>query len=116
MSILDYLLRRKPKTASVAKDRLQIILAHAHSDRSDPDFLPVLKRELLDVISRYVNVDLDQVEVNLDHDGDHEILEVNVVLPESEHFQIPKMQPQKTSQKTHKPYKTRKNRKSAARA
>jgi len=112
MSIIDYLLRRKPKTASVAKDRLQIILAHEHSDRGVPDFLPALKRELLDVISRYVKIDLDQVDVNLDRNGDHEILEVNVILPESEHFQKPKLQ----SSKTHKPYKSKKSRKSAARA
>jgi len=84
MGILDYLLRRQKKTASVAKDRLQIILAREHSDRDGPDFLPDLKRELLEVVSRYVNVDLDQVQVNLDREGDCEILEVNVMLPENE--------------------------------
>lgn len=84
MALLDYFIRRRSKTASVAKDRLQIILAREHSDRDGPDYLPELKRELLAVISKYVNVDLEQVKVNLDHDGNCDILELNIVLPEPE--------------------------------
>ena len=82
MSILDYLLRRQKKTANVAKDRLQIILAREHTDRDGPDYLPAMKRELLEVVSRYIDVDLDQIQVNLDKDGDCEILELNIVLPD----------------------------------
>lgn len=82
MSILDYLLRRQKKTANVAKDRLQIILAREHSDRDGPDYLPALKRELLEVVSRYIDVDLDQIQVHLDKTGDCEILELNIMLPE----------------------------------
>lgn len=84
MSLLDYLLRRNKKTASVAKDRLQIILAREHSDRDGPDYLPALKRELLEVISRYVAVDMDHIQMNLERDGDCEILELNIQLPETE--------------------------------
>lgn len=82
MSILDYLLRRQKKTANVAKDRLQIILAREHTDREGPDYLPAMKRELLEVVSRYIDVDLDQIQVNLDKDGDCEILELNITFPE----------------------------------
>ena len=85
MSILDYLLRRQKKTANVAKDRLQIILAREHSDRDGPDYLPAMKRELLEVVSRYIDVDLDQIQVNLDKDGDCEILELNIMLPDQGH-------------------------------
>lgn len=82
MALLDYFIRRRSKTANVARERLQIILAREHADRDGPDYLPELKRELLAVISKYVNVDLEQVKVNLDRDGNCDILELNIILPE----------------------------------
>ncbi|MFC1751262.1 cell division topological specificity factor MinE [Pseudomonadota bacterium] len=82
MAILDYLLRKKKKpTASVAKERLQIILAHENGNHSGPDYLPELKQELLQVISKYTHIDLDEIKVQLDKDDGCDILEVNVVLP-----------------------------------
>jgi len=81
MSLLDYLLRKKKKpTASVAKERLQIILARENGSESEPDFLPELKRELLEVVSKYTSINLDEITVNLDKEDGCEILEVNVVL------------------------------------
>lgn len=43
MSFLSFLLGEKKKTASVAKERLQIILAHERSGRNvaEPDYLPI---------------------------------------------------------------------------
>jgi cell division topological specificity factor len=83
MSILDYLTRnRNKKSASVAKERLQIILAHEHTNADAPDYLPALKQELMAVISKYVNVDLGDVKVNLDREGGYDILELNITLPE----------------------------------
>ena len=82
MSLLSFLKGNRKKSARLAKERLQIILAHERSDRNGPDYLPAMRKELLQVISKYVHVDLDQVKVNLDRDGDYEILELNVVLPE----------------------------------
>ncbi len=85
MSILDYLTRnRNKKSASVAKERLQIILAHEHLEADAPDYLPALKQELMAVISKYVNVDLGDVKVNLDREGGYDILELNITLPEHE--------------------------------
>ena len=83
MSLLDYLTRNKKKSASVAKERLQIILAHEHANAHGPSYLPELQRELLAVVSKYARVDLDDVKINLDKEGDCEILEVNIALPES---------------------------------
>jgi cell division topological specificity factor len=80
MSILDYLLRKRKKTANVAKERLQIILANQNPDKQGPEFLPELKRELLQVISKYVDIDLDAIQVNLERDSDCEILELNIPL------------------------------------
>lgn len=84
MSLLDYFLTRPKKSAIVAKERLQIVLARERADQSGPDYLPALKRELLEVVSKYVAVDLDDIQVHLERDGNCEILELNIVLPESE--------------------------------
>ena len=84
MTILNYLLGRKKKTATVAKERLQIILAREHADRDGPDFLPALKKDILDVVAKYVKIDLDRIQVKLDKTDDTEILELNIVFPDPE--------------------------------
>ena len=83
MSILDYFLQKRKKTAVVAKDRLQIILAHERANRNGPDYLPALQREILEVVKKYVKVDADQVQIKLDREGDCEVLELNITLPET---------------------------------
>ncbi|MDX1811428.1 MAG: cell division topological specificity factor MinE [Gammaproteobacteria bacterium] len=83
MALLDYFRRKKTASASVAKERLQIILAHEHSHH-EPDYLPALKRDLLDVITKYVHVDHEDISVKLDKDGDCDILELNISLPEKD--------------------------------
>src|ERR1700749_2626100 len=60
------LFRRTPPTANVAKERLRIIVAQERSARGGPDYLPLLRRELLAVIKEYVNVDPEAVQVNLE--------------------------------------------------
>lgn len=78
--------RRKRSTASVAKDRLQIIVARersAMSSNSLPE-LAKLQQELLAVIAKYERLDLDQVTVSVDKRDDGEVLELNVMLPEPE--------------------------------
>src|SRR5690242_20404188 len=59
------LFRRTPPSASIAKERLRIIVAQERSARGGPDYLPLLRRELLQVIHKYVNVDPDAVQINL---------------------------------------------------
>ncbi|MBI5442136.1 MAG: cell division topological specificity factor MinE [Deltaproteobacteria bacterium] len=82
MSILDYFFRPRKPSAALAKERLQIIVAHERSMRGMPDFLPRLQREILDVIARYVQVEKDQVKVSFDRNDEREVLELNIVLPE----------------------------------
>ena len=77
------LFRKAPSTASVAKERLRIIVAQERSARGSPDYLPLLRRELLDVIHKYVNVDPSAVQINLGHEDGHEVLELSVSLPEA---------------------------------
>lgn len=82
MSLLDYLFGQKPKTASAAKERLQFIIAHERGGASKVDFLPALQRELIEVISKYTKVNIDDIKVSLEKKNQFEVLEVNIVLPD----------------------------------
>jgi cell division topological specificity factor len=75
------LFRRTPPSANVAKERLRIIVAQERSNRGAPDYLPLLRRELLEVIRKYVNVDPEAIQINLERDEGHEVLELSVALP-----------------------------------
>lgn len=85
MSFFSFFAGEKKKTASVAKERLQIILAHERSGRNaaEPDYLPALQRELMAVISKYVKVNLADIKVNLERQDNLEVLEVKIELPDS---------------------------------
>lgn len=81
---MDYLLGRRKKSASVAKERLQIILAREHKDNSTPDYLPALKKDILAVVGKYIEIDYDMVQVSLESSENCDILELNITLPEPE--------------------------------
>lgn len=83
MSFLNYFKSKKKNTASIAKERLQIIVAHERSSRNEPDYLPQLQQDILQVIRKYVPISEDQVNVSLDASDDCSVLELNVTLPES---------------------------------
>lgn len=84
MSLLNMLLGEKKSSASVARERLQIILAHERTSRSETsDYLPALQRELLMVISKYVSVRLEDITVHLERQDNLEVLEVKIELPEN---------------------------------
>lgn len=83
MKLMTFFQREQPvASASDARERLKIILSHERSMRSQPDFLPRLQQELLDVVSRYVAVNRDQVRVQMDHDDRMSVLEINVSFPD----------------------------------
>lgn len=83
MGLLDYFRTgNRTHSASLAKERLQILVAHERSERNKPDYLPALQRELLEVIRKYVNVDLDAISVTMEQDENREILELNIILPD----------------------------------
>ena len=84
MSIFSYLLPKRQNTATVAKERLQIIVARERSVRGGPDYLPRLQEELLAVVRKYVPVDPEAVSVQMDRDSGCEILELNITLPEKD--------------------------------
>lgn len=83
MSIFDYFRNDKnKKTASVAKERLQIIVAHERNRRSQPDYLPQMQQEIVEVIRKYIPIDQDDVLVQVDNTDDCSVLELNITLPE----------------------------------
>lgn len=83
-SFFSFLLGEKKKTASVARERLQIILAHERSGQSghEPDYLPALQRDLIAVISKYIHINPDDIKVHLERQENLDILEVKIELPE----------------------------------
>jgi cell division topological specificity factor len=81
-SVVDYF-RKSPKPASIAKDRLSVIVARERaSTRGGPDYLPQLQQELLAVLAKYEVIDLQNVQVKLDKSGGYDVLELNITLPE----------------------------------
>ena len=85
MGILNFFKKQEKASAATAKERLQIVVAHERSKRDEEDFLPNLRKEILEVITKYVKVDMDDVSVSLDQsDSSCSILELNVTLPTAE--------------------------------
>ncbi|MFZ0219759.1 MAG: cell division topological specificity factor MinE [Candidatus Aquirickettsiella sp.] len=85
MSLLNYIFRKKPNTATLAKERLQIIVSHERRTENNSDFLPKLQQELIGVIAKYyVGIDPQQVKVDLERAGNCSILELNITLPNAE--------------------------------
>lgn len=81
MSVFDFFFPKRPDTASIAKERLQIVLAHERAGRDSPDFLPRLQKELLAVVAKYVAVKEDMIRVSLGKAGTASVLEINVEMP-----------------------------------
>ncbi|MBV8047456.1 MAG: cell division topological specificity factor MinE [Paludibacterium sp.] len=85
MTLIERIFGKRQKSADIARERLQIILAHERSGRGEgrtPDYLPALQRELVEVISKYVSINQDDIKVQLERQDNFEVLEVNIVLPE----------------------------------
>ncbi|GLQ71854.1 cell division topological specificity factor MinE [Vibrio penaeicida] len=86
MSLLEFFRPQKKTSANVAKERLQIIVAERRNEGSDaPTYLPQLKEDILKVISKYVDIDPEMVNVSLEqNDDDLSVLELNVKLPDED--------------------------------
>ena len=85
MSILSFLFGRNKKSANLAKQRLQALLAQERAARGArrPDYLPALQRELMNVVSKYVKVQSRDIQMNLQHRANSEVLEVRIRLPQA---------------------------------
>ena len=83
-SFLSFLLGERKKTATIAKERLQIILAHERTGRRrEPGYLPALQRDLIEVISKYIKIDPDDIKVSFERRENLDVLEVKLELPEN---------------------------------
>lgn len=92
MSIFEFLFgKRNNKTANVARDRLQIIIAQQRDVRdesnSTPDYLPMLQKELLEVLSKYVQIKLDDINISHEKRDGIDMLELNITLPENKRIE-----------------------------
>lgn len=85
MSFFSFLLGEKKKSANVAKERLTFLLAHERSGRNacEPDYLPALQKELIEVISKYIKINPNDIKVHMDRQDNLEVLEVKIELPDS---------------------------------
>ena len=84
MSLIDMLFGKKQKSAEVARDRLQIIIAQERVKAQAPDYLPTLQKELLEVLSKYVNVSLDDIRISQEKQDGLDVLELNITLPDQQ--------------------------------
>lgn len=84
MSLIDVLFGRKQKSAQVARDRLQIIIAQERVKEQAPDYLPTLQKELLEVLSKYVHVSLDDIRISQEKQDGVDVLELNIILPDAQ--------------------------------
>lgn len=86
MSLLDMIFGKKEKSANVARDRLQIIIAQERSNRdaanATPDYLPTLQKELLEVLSKYVKIELEDINISHEKQDGVDMLALNITLPE----------------------------------
>jgi cell division topological specificity factor len=82
MSGIFQLFRRRP-TATVARERLQILLAHERASVGQEGLVATLREEILAVIAKHVSLDRDKVQVKVEREGETSILEIEVEMPQA---------------------------------
>jgi cell division topological specificity factor len=80
MNIMN-LFKRQKSSAPMARERLQVLLAHERSSIGQTDLVAILREEILAVISKHVQLDADRVQVKLDRDKNFSLLEIDVEIP-----------------------------------
>jgi cell division topological specificity factor len=81
MGLLGLFKNDTTNSASVAKERLQILVTHERNQRNAPDYLPALQREIMTVVAKYVNIGDDDINVQIDNNDQLSVLELNITLP-----------------------------------
>jgi cell division topological specificity factor len=82
MSLFSFL--RARNSAPVARERLQILLAHERSMVGGSDLAAILREEILAVIAKHIAIDQDKVQVKLDRGGSVSTLEIDIEVPSLE--------------------------------
>lgn len=76
------------KSAYTAKDRLKIVIAQERSAKDQPDFLPLLHKEIMAVIEKYMSVSSDMIKVDFKQQDKSAVLMLNVILPEKKEIEV----------------------------
>lgn len=83
MSLLDMLFGRKPRIATVVRNRLQIIIVQERAQEGQaPDHLLTLRKELLGILSKYINVLSDDIHISREKQDGLDVPELDIALPE----------------------------------
>ncbi len=100
MGLFSFFKKKQPPTASLAKERLKIIVEHSRADAKHPKYLNKMRQEILDVVRKYVNIEIDDIDTNISNQAGAEVLELNISLPEgAEGSEISKNKPQPNKNK-----------------
>ena len=95
--IINKLLRRQPASASTARERLQLVLAHDRSDLST-DLLDQMRKEILEVVAKYVEIDMDEGAVSLETEDRMTALVANLPIKRTMTGQIQLKEPKNQSE------------------
>ncbi len=81
MSLIDYFFGKKAKTASIAKERLQVIIAHEHESASALAFLPEMREEIIKVIAKYMpHIQKESIKVQQEKRENMDFVKVSIPL------------------------------------
>jgi cell division topological specificity factor len=81
MSLFGFFTRRT--TAPIARDRLQILLAHERAATGRSDLVAVLQEEILAVIAKHIAIDREKVQIKLERGNAVSTLEIDIEMPEA---------------------------------
>ena len=95
--IINKLLRRQPASASTARERLQLVLAHDRSDLST-ELLDQMRKEILEVVAKYVEIDVDEGAVSLETEDRMTALVANLPIKRTLNGQIKLIEPKNQSE------------------
>ena len=95
--IINKLLRRQPASASTARERLQLVLAHDRSDLST-ELLDQMRKEILEVVAKYVEIDVDEGAVSLETEDRMTALVANLPIKRTMTGQIQLKEPMNQSE------------------
>ncbi|MEX0300968.1 MAG: cell division topological specificity factor MinE [Leisingera sp.] len=79
--MFGFSLRPRKASASTAKERLQILLAHERSGGARPDCLPQLQRDILEVIRRHMQIGDEAIDIRMERGDELSSLEINIEFP-----------------------------------
>lgn len=75
---------KQPASAGLAKERLSVIIARQRNGANEPDFLPKLRSEILEVLSRYIKIEEESLDLQMHRNDEGEVLELNVSFDKKE--------------------------------